>query len=177
MKKIVILAIFAFTLFASELELKSGYVAAHTQMVMDSTIDPTNNSLQASLTIQNGDITTIKGKFWVEMSLFSSDNIDRDKNMYKEIEIDKFKMATYVISSIEKIDDKDNYTINGALNFHGISKNISTKAKIKIQNSELVLEANSMILMSDFGIKAPCMVFMCVRDQVDLLIKATFLNK
>jgi len=174
MKKILMILLLAFPLLALDLELKSGYVAAHTEMLMDKTIDPTNNYLNASLTIENNDITTIKGKFWVEMTLFSSDKSDRDKSMYEEIQADKFKFATFTIADVKKAEGEDNYTINGVLDFHGEKKELNANAKITTVDGSLTIDASSMILMSDYGIKMPCMMFMCVRDQVDLLIKATF---
>lgn len=174
MKKIFTMLLLALPLFAINLELKSGYVAAHTEMMMDSTIDPVNNYLKAELTIENNDITTIKGKFWVETILFTSDKSDRDKSMYKEIEADKFAFATYTISSIVKTEQENGYVINGTLDFHGQKRELSADAKITTIEGSLVIEATSMILMSDYGIEMPCMMFMCVRDQVDLLIKATF---
>ncbi|MFA5233574.1 MAG: YceI family protein [Sulfurimonas sp.] len=174
MKKILVGLLLALPLFAINLELKSGSVAAHTEMLMDSTIDPINNSLQADISIDNNDITTIKGKFWVEMTLFKSDKSDRDESMYKEIQTDKFKSATYTIKSITKVEGKDSYMIDGTLNFLGKEKPLSAKAKITTIDGSLAIEAKSMILMSDYGVKMPCMMFMCVRDQVDLLVKAAF---
>lgn len=174
MKKIMLVLLLSLPLLAMDLELKDGYVAAHTEMMMDSTIDPINNSLKADISIENNDVTTIKGKFWVEMSLFTSDKADRDKSMYKDVEADKFKLATFTISSVTKTEVKDGYTISGTLSFHGQEKPLSAKAEITANDGNLLINATSKILVSDFGIKMPCMVFMCVRDQVDLLIKASF---
>ena len=174
MKKILLALLLALPLFSANLQLKSGSVAAHTEMMMDSTIDPLNNSLRAEITMDGDDITTLKGKFWVEMNLFISDKSDRDKSMYKEVDADKFKLATYTISSVTKTEGESNYIINGVLSFHGKEKPLSAKAKITTTNGAPTIEAASMILVSDFGIKMPCMVFMCVRDRVDLLVKAAF---
>jgi polyisoprenoid-binding protein YceI len=172
MKNILLILVLAFPLFAANLQLKSGSVAAHTEMMMDSTIDPLNSSLNAELTIEGSDITTLRGKFWVDMNLFKSDKSDRDKNMYKEVETDKFRLSTYTISKVTKQEQADTFVIEGVLNFHGIEKTLSAKAKITDANGLISIEANSMILVSDFGVKMPCMVFMCVRDRVDLLVKA-----
>jgi len=174
MKSILLVLLLIFPLFATKLQLKDGYVAAHTEMMMDSNIDPINNSLQADIDIENNDITTIKGKFWVEINLFTSDKGDRDENMYKDIEAERFKLASYTISSVTETEKKDIYTIDGTLSFHGHEKPLSANAKIIVKDGSLVIDATSMIMMSDFGIEMPCMVFMCVRDQVDLLIKASF---
>lgn len=174
MKKILLALLLALPLFGSELQLKSGSVAAHTEMIMDKTIDPLNNSLHADVTIDGDKITTLRGKFWVEMNLFKSDNDDRDKNMHKDVETDKFKLATYTISNVTKLEGEDTYMLDGVLNFHGKEKPLSAKAKITSTNGSISVNATSTILVSDFGIKMPCMVFMCVRDRVDLLVKAQF---
>jgi polyisoprenoid-binding protein YceI len=173
MKKVLLILVLAFPLFAANLQLKNGSVAAHTEMMMDSTIDPTNNSLKAELTIEGSDITTLRGKFWVDMNLFKSDKSDRDKNMYKEVEADKFMLSTYTVSGVTK-NGENSYAISGMLNFHGKEKPLNAQAKIVYANGALTIDASSMILVSDFGVKMPCMVFMCVRDQVDLSIKADF---
>lgn len=174
MKNILLALLLSFPLFATDLVLRDGYIAAHTEMMIDSTIDPINNSLQADIAIEGSDITTITGKFWVEMNLFTSDKSDRDESMYKDVEAEKFKLATYTISKITKTDEKDGYVIDGKLNFHGEEKPLSAKAEITIIDGSLAINATSTILVSDFGIEMPCLVFICVRDQVDLLIKASF---
>lgn len=174
MKKLLIVLLLSLPVFAMELKLSSGSVLAHTEMLMDSQINPINNFLKADISIQDSDVTSIKGKFWVEMFGFVSNKSDRDKNMYKEVEADKYKLATYTISSITKGTQKDSYTINGELDFHGQKKELSADAKISVKDGVLNLEAKTKILVSDFGIEAPCLVFMCVRDQVDLTINATF---
>jgi polyisoprenoid-binding protein YceI len=176
MKKTLLALLLTIPLLGANLQLNSGSVAAHTEMLMDSTIDPLNNSLNADLTMDGSDVTTLKGKFWVDMNLFKSDKSERDKNMYKEVESDKFKLATYTISSIEKADGGNSYTINGVLDFHGKEKPLIAKAQIVSVNGTLTINASSMILMSDFGIKMPCMAFLCVRNQVDLLVKANLLQ-
>lgn len=174
MKNLLLVLLISFPLLATDLVIKDGYVAAHTEMMMDSTIDPINNSLQADIRIQGNDITSIEGKFWVEMKLFTSDKADRDENMYESFEAATYKLATYNISSVTKTDEKDKYVIDGVLSFRGVDKPLSAKAEITSVNGSLTINANSMIMMSDFGIKPPCLIFMCVRDQVDLLIKASF---
>jgi polyisoprenoid-binding protein YceI len=139
-------------------------------MAMDKTIDPKNSSLHGDLTIQNGDVTTIKGKFWLDMNLFKSDNSKRDDNMYKDVKTDKFKLASYTVSNITKNDN--DYTMHGKLSFYGQERDLSAKAKINLKDGAVVLDATSSFKPSDFGLKMPCMVFMCVRDQIDLVIKA-----
>lgn len=174
MKKIMFMLMLILPQFVMGLEIKSGYVAAHTEMLMDKTIDPRNDSLHADITMQDNDITSIRGKFWVEAALFTSDKKDRDEHMYKEMQTDKFSLATYTVKNVKKTERNDGYTLEGELDFHGVKKELDADAKISLKDGTLVLEADTKILVSDYGIEMPCMVFMCVRDQVDLHVKAEF---
>ena len=174
MKKLLIVLLLALPMLAADLKLFQGSVEAHTEQVMDSKIDIVNHSLHAQISMQDDDITTLSGKFWTDMDAFVSENSDRDENMYESIEATTFKLATYTISSVTPSEEKDVYTINGKLDFHGEEKELIAKAKIVSTDDGLTLNATSMIMFSEYGIEMPCLVFMCVRDQVDLTIKATF---
>jgi polyisoprenoid-binding protein YceI len=172
MKKILFALVCSLPLFAASLQLQSGSIAAHTEMVMDKTIDPFTEKLAAEIQMEGSDIESLKGRFWVDLNLFASDNKDRDKHMYDALELTTFATATYEISSVSKTAIADMYTIKGTLDFHGVKKELVADAKITLQNGVVTLEASSLLHMPEYGITMPCMVFMCVRDQVDLSIKA-----
>lgn len=172
MRNLVLALLFAFPLLAGNLELKKGSVAAHTEMPMDKTIDLSSSSLHGEVNIDGDEITSLKGKLWVDLTLFKSDNSKRDTNMYKDMETDKFKVASFTISSVVK--KGDGYAINGTMNFHGVQKPMSADAKISAKDGGLTIDAKSKMLFSEYNMKMPCMVFMCVRDEVDLTIKADF---
>jgi polyisoprenoid-binding protein YceI len=174
MKKLFLGLLLSLPLLAGSLQLQDGSIEAHTEMMMDSEINPLNKSLQADVSIEGVNINTLAGKFWVDLNLFASDKKDRDEHMYKSLESTKFTSATFSILNVQATAEKDIYSINGKLNFHGVEKALEAKAKIYFENNTLHFEATSMINMPDYGIEMPCMVFMCVRDQVDLVVKATF---
>jgi hypothetical protein len=113
MKKLLIVLILVFPLFGDSLSLKDGFVGAHTEMVMDSTIDPLNTNLKAEVTIDGDDILSLRGKLYLSMNLFVSDNADRDEHMNEMNEVDKFATATYTISSLTKSTKPDMYVIHG----------------------------------------------------------------
>ena len=174
MKKLFLGLLLSLPLLAGSLQLQDGSIEAHTEMMMDSEINPLNKSLQADVSIEGVNINTLAGKFWVDLNLFASDKKDRDEHMYKSLESTKFTSAAFSILNVQATAEKDIYSINGKLNFHGVEKALEAKAKIYFENNTLHFEATSMINMPDYGIEMPCMVFMCVRDQVDLVVKATF---
>lgn len=171
MKRLLFLLLLILPLFAGNLQLKEGFVAAHTEMLMDKTIDPLNSNLQADMSMKGDDLSSLRGKLWIEMKLFSSDNDDRDENMHESNEVGKFPFATYTISDVTKNDDAA-YTINGELDFHGQKRAFILKSEITLIENEVTINATSKFLVSDYGMEMPCMMFMCVRDQVDIFAKA-----
>ena len=177
MKNLLLSMLLVFPLFATNLTLKEGFVSAHTQMLMDKTIDPLNTNLKADISMNEGNIESLRGSFWVDMNLFFSDNKDRDKDMNELIEILKFPFAKYIVKNVIKTDGKNNYIIKGELNFYGKKNDLDFNAEI-IQDADMVtIRAKSKILVSEYGIKMPCIIFMCVRDRVDLFTKAVLLKK
>ena len=174
MKKKLLVLLLSLPLLAGSLQLQSGSIKAHADMMMDSGINPLNNNLSAEINIQDENIQTLSGQFWIDLNSFASDKKDRDEHMYEALESLKFKLATFTIVSMDKTEEKDIYTINGKLNFHGKEKKLKAKANVICKDGTMILNARSMINMPDFGVKMPCLMFICVRDRVDLVISATF---
>jgi len=172
MKKIVFILLCSLPLLAGNLTLKEGFVAAHTEMLMDSTIDPLNNTLRADMSMQGNDLLSLKGKLTVDMSLFVSDNSDRDEHMDEATEVNTYPLASYTITHITKAEGANNYVLEGTLDFHGKQNPLSFNAEIIHAGKTVTINATSMILVSEYGLEMPCMMFMCVRDQVDLFAKA-----
>ncbi len=178
MKKFAILLLLSFSLFAGNLQLKEGFVAAHTEVLGDSTIDPLNNNLHADLTISGNDITSIRGKISVDMKLFVSDNSDRDEHMNKTNEVEKFPLASYTITAINKAKDAHAYTIEGTLNFHGVQKALNFDAEILATEQSISISAISKFLLSEYDVDAPCLLgfALCVEDNVDIFAKAVLIK-
>ena len=172
--KIILLAFMLVSgLMANSLELKEGFVQAHTEMMMDSTINPLNSRLHAEVSMDNNDFTTLTGKFWVDMDLFVSDNTDRDEHMDEATNVKKYPLATYTIKNIIK-KTEDTYALVGIMDFHGVKKELTFQTQILKSDSKLNFSAEVDILGSDFGLDMPCMVFMCVDDKINLLVEAKF---
>lgn len=174
MKKLLLVFLFSLELLAGNLSLQNGSIAAHTEMLMDSTINPSSKNLSAELTIKGTDITSLSGKLWLELNSFVSDNTERDEHMYESLNINKFQVTSYKITSVEKTNEENMYNINGLLSLHGIEKKLSAKAKISFKDEKLNFHATSTIMFPHHGIEMPCMMFLCVSDQVDIVIEATF---
>lgn len=169
MRKISLLAIMACGfLYAGPLNFESGSIKAHTEVFGDSSIDPTAKKAVSRLWMEEA-ATTLRGAIEVSMADFISDNKKRDTNMQETLESDTFPKASFEIKDVIA-KGGNNYLLKGTMNLHGVTKPMSFEGSIGQEGSKVRIKASSIMRMSDFGIKPPKMVFLTVRDQVDLSV-------
>jgi len=153
---------------AGTLSLEQGAILAHTQVLGDSSIDPGTSRLHASLSAA-GDPATLRGTIWVRAKDLRSDNRKRDEHMYEAMEVSKYSKIRYRIRSVEK--SGSSYRLKGILTLHGVSRSVTVPATIRRNGSLWVLNGKFRIKMSDYGIKPPKLLFLTVRDAVDLSVR------
>jgi polyisoprenoid-binding protein YceI len=174
MKKFLFIVLLGLPLLASNLNLTEGFVAAHTEVTGDSTIDPLNTELKANITMDQT-LESLRGNFSIAMKYFSSDNKKRDVHMNETTDVKDFPLATYTIKNVAKTKGDNNYMLSGNLNFHGVDKTVDFDVEMTQDSKEVVIKGKSSILVSDYGIDMPCLggFFLCVDDKVELFVKAT----
>jgi len=164
----LVLVLMAFGIYAqaSNLVFKKGNIIAHTEVFGDSSIDPATKNILASLSMDRQETTTLKGKVSVSLASLLSDNSKRDSHMQEVLESNKFPNAAYYITSVESANGK--YKINGMLDLHNVKKNITFSAEIVNDGNNVNLKIHGSFLMSEFGIEPPKLLFLKVRDKVDI---------
>ncbi|MBD3798949.1 YceI family protein [Sulfuricurvum sp.] len=164
------LSIVAFLLvssvFAGNLSFESGSIRAHTEVFGDSSIDPVFKKAISHLSMGDS-ITSLKGTMEVSIADFISDNAKRDSNMRETMESDKFPKASFEIKEV-LVKGGNNVTLKGVMSIHGVSKPFSFEGSVSEEGSKVQIRVKSSMKMSDYGITPPKMVFLTVRDQVDL---------
>jgi len=170
-KLLVIVAIFAICAFANPLVFTQGAVIAHTEVFGDSSIDPQTSNITSHLSIGD-DISSLKGSVDVSLIALKSDNHDRDKHMHKAIEAMKYLITTYTISNVKRVDD--HYEVQGTLDLHGVKKPLNLAGNIELSNGKLKMDLKTSFKMSGFGIEPPKLLFLTVRDKIDMKINTTF---
>ncbi|AXX89064.1 hypothetical protein CKA55_00980 [Arcobacter suis] len=162
-----LLVILSLALFANanNLTVQNGEIKAHTNVFGDSEINPTTKNVKSDLTIENG-IESIKGKIYFDTLTLISEKKDRDTNMYKLLNVEKFKTISFDIKSITK--NETDYEIKGALTLNGVTKNIKAKIIINQQNNEILLNGGFSFNLTDFNLEPPTMLFLTVRNQIDI---------
>lgn len=152
--------------YAGNLSFESGTIKAHTEVFGDSSIDPVFKKATSHLNMGDS-IASLKGTMEVSIADFISDNAKRDSNMRETMESDKFPKASFEIKEVIA-KGGDNVTLKGVMSIHGVSKPLSFEGSVNEEGSKVRIKAKSSMKMSDYGITPPKMVFLTVRDQVDL---------
>lgn len=156
----------AVSLTAGNLSFDSGMIKAHTEVFGDSSIDPMFKKATSKLSMEDTP-ASLRGSIEVSISDFMSDNKKRDEHMVEAMESSLFPKASFEIKEmVAKGGDK--YTLKGALTLHGVTKAFSFDGSVNEANSKVHIVAKSSLKMTDFGIKPIKMMFLTVRDQVDL---------
>jgi len=171
MFKLVLVLLFVFIANASELKLLDGKIQAHTEVFGDSTIDPQTNAIMAKIKKDNS-IESINGEFSIEALSLVSDNKDRDKHMYEVLKVVQSPIISFYITHIQKMEDT--YEIAGILKMNHIRKNITSQANITEKGKDITINGEFSINLSEYGLEAPTMFFLTVRDQIDIKYSFNF---
>ena len=171
LRSFVIILALTLWLPAEELLFSHGTVTAHTEILGDSEINPSTDTIVSNLKMDS-DFTSIRGNIEVSVIALQSPNKKRDMDMVETMESHKYPIATYTFTSVTK--ENNAYLIQGELNLHGVTKAVTINAKFDELNNSIKLTGNTTILMTDFDIEPPTLFFFSVRDQVDLSIDVVF---
>lgn len=169
MKKVslVVLALVA-SMYAGNLSFESGAIKAHTEVFGDATIDPSTKKATSHLSMEATPLT-IKGTIEVSMNDLISDNKKRDEHMQEALESDSFPKAVFDVKEVVA-KGGNSYTLKGMMSLHGVTKPLSFEGTIIEEGGKVHIKTASTLKMTDFGIKPIKMVFLTVRDQVDLTV-------
>lgn len=154
--------------FGGNLSFESGAIKAHTEMAMDKKIDPVAKRAISHLSMESTPLT-LKGFIEVSMADLMSDNKKRDADMQETLESSLFPKAVFEVKEVVAKGD-DNYLLKGTMHLHGVTKPINFEGKITEESSKVRIKATSALKMTDFGIKPPKLLFLSVRDQIDLSV-------
>lgn len=172
MRSIVLSAILAIgSLYASPLVFESGIIKGHTEVFGDSTIDPMFKKAVSHLSMEN-DPASLRGTMEVAIADFFSDNAKRDVHMHEAMEAAVFPKAVFDIKSVSA-KGGDKYLLSGTMTLHGVSKPMSFEGTINGEGNKVHIKAASSLKMSDYAIKPIKLMFLTVRDQVDVNVDIT----
>ncbi|MBE0497086.1 MAG: YceI family protein [Campylobacterales bacterium] len=166
-KKFVLLIVAPFFLYGGELQLVQGSVHAHTEVFGDSSIEPYAEKIYATFAMEEP-VTSLRGEVFFQVLDFVSDKQSRDESMHEAMEHTKYDKVVFTLS--ELIQEKEKYYAKGLLALHGVQKEINIPVTVEQKDEQLTLNATFSIKMSEYGITPPTLLFLTVRDEVDIRV-------
>lgn len=174
MFKLILTALLALCAIAGELTLESGFIQAKTEVFGDSNINPSTNHIDSNVYINNS-IESINGTIQIKTLDLRSDNIKRDNNMYKLLNSALYPTIMFQINQL--IAHEKMHNIQGILTLNGITKEVTSQVTVKEENNRINLFGHFFILLSDFGMTPPSMLFLNVRDKIDIIYNLHYTRK
>jgi polyisoprenoid-binding protein YceI len=131
-----------------------------------------------TITGDPSDITQAKIVVKLDPKTFNTDNEKRDKVMReKSLEVDQYPLIEFESSSIESatprlepgksVDAK----IKGTLKMHGLNKEVEVPVKILLQNDLLTAEGDLVVLLDEYKIFRPKVLFFQLQNEVNIHFK------
>ncbi|MAC83242.1 MAG: hypothetical protein CL624_03815 [Arcobacter sp.] len=165
MRKLLVVVLLSVFAFADTLVLQNGEIEVHTEVFGDSNINPKTQSIISTLKYENT-IESIKGEIKISSASLKSEKEDRDKNMYELLKTDIYPNITFNITDIQKKDEQ--FELTGTLTLNAVSKEVKSIVKIDELKNTLNVNGTFLIKLTQFDIKPPKLLFLTVRDQIDI---------
>jgi len=126
------------------------------------------------------DAATGNMEWAVTMNKFSFANSLMQKHFNENyVESEKYPKATFKgkINDLSKVNfDKDGtypIGVSGVMNLHGVSKEVNVKGVITVEKGKILSSSSFEVLLKDYKIDIPTVVFMKVADSAKVTVSAT----
>jgi polyisoprenoid-binding protein YceI len=103
------------------------------------------------VSIQGGMSGSVSGQFHFLIANLKTGDSDRDKEMYRWQQSDRFPSADFSLLSLEP-DADGSFVANGRLKFHGTERDVSFPVKIKLEKKILTVEGDAKLDTRDYGL-------------------------
>jgi polyisoprenoid-binding protein YceI len=108
----------------------------------------------------------------VDVTTFDSGNSSRDSHAMEVIDAISYPEATFASTSIASHGDSLNVT--GKLTFHGVTKDVTVRAKAVWGEKKLVVDGSFDISLTAFSIERPALLLIPVEDDLRFSFSAGF---
>lgn len=117
--------------------------------------------------------------FYLDLATLKSGIDRRDRDMYRTLDIDQFPFAEFQ-GSIENSfnpdsNEKQTVVARGEFSIHGVTRGVRIEGQLQKQGSELLLEAEWVLLLEDYDIDPPGILFYRVDNEQRLRIEAVLI--
>ncbi len=114
--------------------------------------------------------------FYLDLQTIKTGNSRRDRDMYRTLDIDVYPFAEFTGRITSQINPDSeipqSVTVTGEFTVHGVTNQIEVEGLIYKEGSAYLLEADWVLLISDYEIEPPGILFYRVRDEIEVHISA-----
>ena len=107
-----------------------------------------------------------------KVSSFNSGLSNRDSHMIEVLEA--LSYPNIIFNSTSIIYNQNDLLVNGQLQFHGVTKQISFNAKQSDKEGNIIFEGTFPILLEDFKVKRPSLLFVKADNEIQIKFKLYF---
>ena len=107
-----------------------------------------------------------------KVSSFNSGLSNRDSHMIEVLEA--LSYPNIIFNSTSIIYNQNDLLVNGQLQFHGVTKQISFNAKKSDKEGNIFFEGTFPILLEDFKVKRPSLLFVKADNEIQIKFKLYF---
>ncbi|MGB9852703.1 MAG: YceI family protein [Candidatus Kapaibacteriota bacterium] len=133
----------------------------------------TSNALQIKIELDKSASKILNAIAQVKVTTFNSGNSNRDSHAMELVEALKYPFAKFKSTKI--VDYGDSLTIYGDLTFHGVTKNITIKAKKSIKNNQLKIKGSFAISLDEFKVERPKLLFVPTEEYLRFEFETEFI--
>jgi polyisoprenoid-binding protein YceI len=107
-----------------------------------------------------------------KVSSFNSGLSNRDSHMIEVL--DALTYPNIIFNSTSILYNQNDLLVNGQLQFHGVTKQISFNAKQIDKEGKVFFEGIFPILLEDFKVKRPSLLFVKAENEIQIKFKLNF---
>lgn len=173
--KVFILFLITLSSFSQQYMTRNGLTEFDGSKAAFEPIKAKNNSSISVIDIKNGEIAAL---IYIKEFDFRLGLMQEHFNE-NYLESNKFPKSTFE-GDIKNFDidnltnDFKNHIISGKLTIKGETQNINTEAQLRLINEKIELKCSFDILLSDFGVKIPRVVFKKIDEKVKINLNFTY---
>ncbi len=164
--------------FAQEYFTKNGRVSFFSKASLEN-ISADNNQVISLLNMQTGDL-----RFHVPVNAFHFPKALMEQHFNTDyLESDKYPAATFKgkitgLNNVEIAKDGSYFvSVNGIMDMHGVSKNVTTNATIIVKEGKLSATSVFKIMLKDYNIKIPSIVVNNISEQIEISVSCQYEKK
>ncbi len=134
-----------------------------------------NTKVSGSIVLDPASPGTARVTLSAPVEAFDSGNSNRDSNMLDVVNVDRYPVVRFVSQSVQPVRWEKNgagfageWLVRGTLTFHGQERPVEIPVKVSLSGSAIDAEGAFTVLLSDFKVKRPKLLFKAIEDDIQL---------